>query len=92
MKERWASILILVIFITFLTYESSRKEPVKYIKIYVCKDVEARLFFMGQEQDLKNIIFKLGIMDEECCSAKKLTVEEWDNIRNRLKHRNMAIF
>ena len=35
---------------------------------------------MGQEQDLKNIIYKLGIMDESCCSAKKLTVKEWDDI------------
>tara|TARA_Y100000591_G_C21422525_1_gene492911 strand:- start:137 stop:421 length:285 start_codon:yes stop_codon:yes gene_type:complete len=94
MKESWASFLILVIFISslFLLYESKNQEPVKRIKIYICKDTEARLFFMGQERDLKNIIFKLGIMDESCCSAKNLTVEEWDNIRNRLKHRNMAIF
>ena len=80
MKESWASFLILVIFVSFLAYESKRKEPVEYIKIYVCKDTEARLFFMGQEQDLKNIIYKLGIMDESCCSAKKLTVKEWDDI------------
>lgn len=92
MKESWVSFLILTILVSFLVYEIKKQEPNLHIKIYVCKDTEARLFFMGQEQDLKNIIFKLGIIDEDCCSVKKLTVKEWDNIRNKLKHRNMAIF
>ena len=47
---------------------------------------------MGEKQDFTNIILKLGIMDEESCTPKKMTVQSWFLIRERLKHRNMAIF
>ena len=92
MRQGLLSVLILAIFLGFLFYEAERDVPVQYIKIFVCKDTEARLFFMGEEQDLKNIILKLGIMEMDSCSPKRITTKEWDMIREKLKHRNMAIF
>ena len=86
------AILILIFFISFVFYETRREKPVRHITIYVCKDLKERLFFMGEKQDFTNIILKLGIMDEESCTPKKMTVQSWFLIRERLKHRNMAIF
>ena len=86
------TILILIFFVSFVFYETRREKPVRHITIYVCKDLKERLFFMGEKQDFTNIILKLGIMDEESCTPKKMTVQSWFLIRERLKHRNMAIF
>lgn len=87
-----ASILLLIIFISFVFYELNHEMPDKHIVIYVCKDLKERLFFMGEKQDLNNIILKLGIMEEKSCSPKKMTAQSWFLVRERLKHRNMGIF
>jgi len=90
-KDR-ASILLLIFFFSFFFYELNREKPVKHIMIYVCRDLKERLFFMGEEQDFNNIILKLGIMEEKSCTTKKMTAQSWFLIRERLKHRNMALF
>lgn len=92
MKNGGISLLILILLFSFYFYESSRNKQTRFIKIYVCKDKEARIFFMGKEQDLNNIILKSGIMKKKSCSPKKMTPQEWETIKKRLKHRNMTVF
>jgi hypothetical protein len=80
-----SNLLALVLFLALVLAIQGYSERVNAttdVDIHICKDVEKRIFFMGEISDFERMR-DLGVFDPKSCVVKKITRLEWRNIRTR---------
>lgn len=80
----FALALFLCIIIGIYVY-SEKEVTAKVVEVHVCKDMEKRVFFMGEEDDFKRMQ-KLDVFDIDTCVVKQISGREWRTLRIRHRH------
>lgn len=75
--------LVLFTLLVFAIYGYSHKvDSETEIDVHICKDMNKRVFFMGEASDFEEMK-KLEVFDPKSCMVKKITRLDWRSLRTR---------
>lgn len=84
MDSNFVALALFIAVIGGIFYLSYKEARTNKVEVFVCKDDQRRVFFMGEHGDFKKMQ-DLGAFDPKSCVIKSLTQHDWHNLRKRHK-------
>lgn len=91
MNETAISLLLFISLLVGISYLNYQAELTTDVEVYICKDNQKRVFFMGEKEDYERLL-KIEAFSEESCKKIAVKINDWNNLRYRHKNRRYNLF